>query len=248
MSRKRSGQDFASHVMGGEHLVDAPEIKTEGDELTIRQLGDFSRTSCRGGHDKLEIKLGHSGDYHPLASYGRYVIRVPAGAKVHIGGGVVAGSIGDVGELDVGQDSCGDLKVGEVAGKAEAAVNGSGDIVVGSIGGGLRAAVNGSGDIKVGAIKGDLHVGINGSGDVVAASLEGDIDAAIRGSGDVTVHGGHASAVKASIMGSGDVRFEGVAADVDLSAFGSGDVYVAQATGTVKKASFGSGDVRIGKN
>jgi hypothetical protein len=30
MSRKRSGQDFASHVMGGEHLVDAPLIHANG--------------------------------------------------------------------------------------------------------------------------------------------------------------------------------------------------------------------------
>jgi hypothetical protein len=231
----------------GDDLVDAPDFEVRDNELRITQLPRHADISCRSRGQGLEMEVGRGG-YHPIEDYGRFVIRVPEGAKVEIEEGGVTGTIGDVGELELGLNSCGDITAGEVAGDAEIAVNGSGDVRVGAVGGAAEVAVNGSGDVAIGPVANGLEAAINGSGEVEIASVEGEIEAAIRGSGDVTIGGGHATSIEAAIMGSGDVRFEGVADNVELSSFGSGDVYVAEVTGEVNTAAFGSGQVHVGRD
>jgi hypothetical protein len=231
----------------GDGLVDAPRFEVDGDTLEIVQLGRRNDISCRSRGRGLQLRV-ERGDYADLADYGRFVIRMPADSKVHIEGGAISGTVGDVGELELGVSSCGDITVGDVAGDASVAVNGSGDVVVGNVGGALSTAVNGSGDVEIGAVADGVDAAINGSGDVSIASVNGDIDAAIHGSGDVTISGGQVRSMDVAIMGSGELRFDGVAENVSLAAMGSGDVYVAEVTGNVRSSAFGSGRVHVGRD
>lgn len=231
----------------GDGLVDAPDFHVDGDTLEIKQVSRFTDINCRSRNGGLRIAIGRRGDYAPIAAYGRLVVRVPDGADVTLRGGAAAGVIGDVGELDLGLSSCSDITAGDVAGDAEVAVNGSGDIEVGDVGGDLDAAVNGSGDIHIGSVAGSLDLAINGAGSIEVAHVNGDINAAIRGSGDITIRGGAAPVLDVAVMGSGDVRFDGVAGDVELAAMGSGDVYVSEVTGKTDTAALGSGRIHIGR-
>jgi len=231
----------------GEGLVDAPDFHVDGDTLEIEQVARFTDINCRSRNGGRSIAIGRRGDYAPIAAYGRLVVRVPDGAEVALRGGAADGVIGDVGELDLGLSSCSDITAGDVAGDAEVAVNGSGDIEVGQVGGDLDAAVNGSGDIHIGSVAGSLNLAINGSGTIDVARVNGNIDAAIRGSGDIVIRGGEAPVLDVAVMGSGDVRFDGVAGDVELAAMGSGDVYVSEVTGETDTVALGSGRIHIGR-
>ena len=71
-----------------------------------------------------------------------------------------------------------------------------------------------------------------------------------RGIGEsraVRIDGGEVRSLDVSIVGSGDVVFNGRAGDVSASIAGSGDVRVAEATGAVNRSIVGSGDIRIGE-
>ena len=85
-----------------------------------------------------------------------------------------------------------------------------------------------------------------GSGDIDVAAVNGAFDVRIAGSGRVRAAAGHASAMQASIAGSGGVALDGVADSLKASVVGSGDVRVTRVLGPVSKAVIGSGDVRFG--
>ena len=173
------------------------------------------------------------------------VIRTPMDAEVGAAGAVF-GSVGRTDHLELANAGCGDWTVANVKGKLELSQAGSGDTKAGSAG---SAEINiaGSGDVSTQEIGGDLEVNIAGSGGVSSASVNGKLEANIAGSGDVTVRGGRSRSVEVSIMGSGDVVFDGEAGDVEVSVAGSGDVHIAKATGSVQKSVAGSGDVIIGR-
>ncbi len=173
------------------------------------------------------------------------VIRTPMDAEVGAAGAVF-GSVGRTDHLELANAGCGDWTVANVKGKLELSQAGSGDTKAGSAG---SAEINiaGSGDVSTQEIGGDLEVNIAGSGGVSSASVNGKLEANIAGSGDVTVRGGRPRSVEVSIMGSGDVVFDGEAGDVEVSVAGSGDVHIAKATGSVQKSVAGSGDVIIGR-
>jgi hypothetical protein len=174
------------------------------------------------------------------------VVRVPLKAEIGAGGAVF-GSVGRTDSLELSNAGCGDWTVANVKGRFELSQAGSGDTKAGSAG---SAEINiaGSGDVSTKEIGGDLEINIAGSGGVTAASVNGKLETNIAGSGDVTISGGHSRSVEVSVMGSGDVNFDGVADNVEVSVAGSGDVRVAKATGNVHKSVAGSGDVVIGSN
>lgn len=231
----------------GDGLVDAPDFHVDGDTLEIEQVRRFADIDCRWRNGGRHVAIGRRGDYAPIAAYGRLVVRVPDGAEVTLRGGAADGVIGDVGELSLGLSSCSDIIASDVAGDADLAVNGSGDVELGDVGGDLNAAINGSGDIRTGSVAGSLDLAINGSGTIEVAHVNGDVNAAIRGSGDIVIRGGDAPVLDVAVMGSGDVRFDGVAGEVELAAMGSGDVYVSEVTGETDTVALGSGRIHIGK-
>jgi hypothetical protein len=76
--------------------------------------------------------------------------------------------------------------------------------------------------------------------------VAGKFEAHVAGPGRVSVAGGRSKAVEVSILGSGEVAFNGVAGQVAASVSGSGKVTVAKAEGPVSKSVAGSGQVIVG--
>lgn len=103
-------------------------------------------------------------------------------------------------------------------------VAGSGDIRAKAVKvASLQTSVAGSGDIAVTGAAAVLKVSIAGSGDVDTSGVEAEeVKVSIAGSGDakVTAH----AALSVSIAGSGDVRYGGRVTAVKTSIVGSGDV------------------------
>jgi hypothetical protein len=259
----------------GEGLAAAPQFAVREGELHVTQLSDGARrmvwAECRDPESAPEMRFidrphrfwgrapnsfrRSSGDgdpgvalneFHPVADYGRWVIRVPAAGKVTVAAGGVTGRIGDVAELDLEVGYCGDVAVGDVAGDARIAISGTGDVMAGAIGGALTASVNGVGDIGAGRVAQGLDAQINGVGDIEVAAVEGgDIDAAIHGAGDIAVLAGEAERLRATIHGVGDVSFRGVAFQVDSEIYGAGDIYVNEVQGGVNGQSMGAGRVHV---
>ena len=172
------------------------------------------------------------------------VVRTPMDARV-FAGGAVFGALGRADSVELSNAGCGDWTLANVKGLLKINEAGSGDARVGNAGE-LVVRVAGSGDIYAKEIAGPMTSDVAGSGDVTAESVSGPVHATIMGSGDVKVRDGHATELVVRIMGSGDVRFGGVADSLNAFIAGSGDVDVGKVTGQVKKMVAGSGDVNVG--
>ena len=199
---------------------------------------------CRTMFGKTVVHVRGVGQV-PLDNLPQIVVRTPM--DVHVGASsAVFGKVGRSDSLVLSNAGCGDWTVANVKGRLEINDAGSGDIKAGSAGA-LAAHVAGSGDIQMRQIDGAASIDVAGSGDVTAASLSGPFRSNVMGSGDIRIDGGHASDMVVHIAGSGDVRFGGVADNLNAEVAGSGDINVAKVTGSIHKASFGSGDINIGR-
>ena len=224
---------------------------------------------------------GWGGLERRLNDYPRLQIVVPVGTDVSLddvateleigdiesdlalGGGVMAGEIGDVrtadlhisGEatLDIGDvaealdlrlSGAGDLKIAS-AGTADISLRGAGDIELGPVGGPVEVSIQGGGDVAIGAAEGGAELEIHGSGDIGVASVAGPTSAAIHGSGDIVIGGGRADPLEVSIHGSGDVRHEGVAVNPRVRVHGSGEVFINEQEGALESS--GHGRLKIGR-
>jgi hypothetical protein len=231
------------------------DILRTNPRLPLRVWSFLGRTYIDGGLAGARVRTCHGGVAQPsvyAAGIGEVsadampliLIRTPMDARVSAGGAVF-GQVGRSASLDLSNAGCGDWQVGNVRGKLTVNVAGSGSVRTGQAGS-AELRVAGSGDIATKDIAGPVVAMNVGSGDVDVASVKGPFNARIAGSGHVTVAGGHASAMEASIAGSGDIALKGVADSLNASVMGSGDVHVLRVTGSVRKAIVGSGDVRVG--
>jgi hypothetical protein len=173
------------------------------------------------------------------------VIHVPLSAQIGADGAVF-GSVGRGRGLELSNSGCGDWVVADQQGPVKLHTAGSGDIRTGATGP-AEIASSGSSDIRLKTVHGGLTTSMAGSGDVVADWVDGPLHARIGGSGDVTVKDGRVSDMDASIAGSGDVKFGGVAGSLQAHIAGSGDIHAAKVTGSVSKQVLGSGDVTFGR-
>jgi hypothetical protein len=205
-------------------------------------FGGISSCTTIAGHPMVHVRGVGTIGYDDMA---QVVVRVPMDAHV-AGGGAVYGTVGRSSSLDLSVAGCGDWTVADVGGRFALSNAGSGDVHAGSAGL-IHVSTSGSGDIFTRAIGGGVEASIAGSSNVKIASVSGPVKVHIAGSGDLNIDGGHASDLSASIAGSGDVTFHGVADTLTASIAGSGDVNVAHVTGAVKKAVVGSGDVNVGR-
>lgn len=100
----------------------------------------------------------------------------------------------------------GDLRVRELAtDELEASIAGSGDVKAGGQAARVKLSIAGSGDADLAALAADeVKVSIAGSGDASVTANQA-LTVSIAGSGDVR-YGGSVTAVKTSIVGSGNVR------------------------------------------
>jgi hypothetical protein len=231
------------------------EIVRANPRLPLRVWSFFGQTHIDGGFAGGRVHGCHGPVSAPSAevvgigevgadAMPRILIHTPMDARI-AAGGAVFGQVGRSDSLELANAGCGDWQVGNVRGKMKINVAGAGSVHTGQAGAAdLRVA--GAGSIFTHDIAGAVEAMNVGSGDIDVASVQGPFNARIAGSGHVKVAGGHASAMQASIAGSGDIALVGVADSLNASVVGSGDVRVLRVTGPVHKAIVGSGDVRIG--
>ena len=262
--------DVEITVAHGNNKLPQPKISTSGDRLVmdggLNGLNHGINFNFFDGHSESGPK-----GMMTISGYGTYalkdlpVITVHTPMDVHLtASGTAFGHIGASHSLKLVNSGDGDWRVDPVATQVDATNAGSGDIHLATCGDvtlntagsgdftigdiqSIRTSQAGSGDIKVGHIYGPAHISLAASGDFTAQMVRGDTDISIAGSGDVTIREGSAPHFKATIAGSGDIRFGGTAGDVSASIAGSGDIHVAHATGHISKQVMGSGDINVGQ-
>ncbi len=243
--RTTERDDITVSITGGAGVIEPPTATLDDGVVRIDGAPGYRNRSCRTRNERIEIRL-IGRDFHALEDYPQIVIEAPRDVDVTLNGGLVFGEAGPIGQAQVRIDSCGDFSIAAVDGPADLAINGSGDLTVGPVVS-AEVSINGSGDVRVGASAGDLSASVTGSGDVRADSVNGRLTAEVSGSGDIIIEAGRATGFKATVSGSGDVRFGGVAVDPRISIFGSGDVRLAAVEGSMRYSGSGSGEVRVGE-
>jgi hypothetical protein len=175
----------------------------------------------------------------------RIIVRTPMDAEVSTSGATI-GTINRTESLTLSIAGCDDWTVGNVRGRMKIHNAGSGQIRTGSAGE-LVMNIAGSGTLRTRAIGNGVSARIAGSGEVDIEQASGPIDVSIAGHGDVRIGGGHATDMKVSIVGSGDVAYKGVADNLRAAIAGSGEIVVAKVTGDVRKSIAGSGSIDVGR-
>jgi hypothetical protein len=206
-------------------------------------LGSQKIRGCSGSGQSATVRVAGLGDV-PLKDLPHIVVRTPRDVDV-TAGGAVFGSVGRTRNLNLGAAGCGDWTVANVEQGLRISLAGSGDARAGAAGS-AKLRVAGSGDISTADVRGRVDVDLAGAGDVRVKSVAGPLDVHVAGSGDVTVDGGRATPMTASVAGSGNIIFNGLAEGLQARIAGSGDVRARRVTGRVKKSVMGSGSVRIG--
>lgn len=253
--------DIAVEITPG--AADLPQLTVErrGDKVRIdgglgrrRSMLQFSSDSIREcNNGPADARQPGEGATVVLAGKGRIrledaplvVLRTPRDVDVNAGSGVY-GAVGrGARSVELGSGGCGNWTVANVEGRLDISLGGSGTVRAGTSHT-LDASVGGSGSVFTGPT-GGLEASIGGSGSIAVASIDGPVDVAIGGSGDITIRGGRATSMDVAVAGSGNVRFDGIAASLDASIAGSGDVRVREVTGVVSRSIVGSGEVRVGR-
>lgn len=105
----------------------------------------------------------------------------------------------------------------------EVQVTGSGDMMLNLDVKDLDGRITGSGDIKLKGRSQNFECRVTGSGDFEAYDLQAaNVDAKVSGSGDIMVNA--VQSLKASVAGSGDIRYKGNPEKQDFKTFGSGAI------------------------
>jgi hypothetical protein len=199
--------------------------------------------SCNVEDGKPVVEVSDVGDV-PWADLPRVVIHTPM--KVELAtSGAVFGSVGATDSLELSNAGCGDWTVADVKGEFELNQAGPGVTQAGAAGE-AEVHIADSGHLTIQGVAGDLEIYVAGSGGVTAASVGRKFEAHVAGPGRVSVAGGRSAEVEVSILGSGEVDFNGVAGKVAASVSGSGKVRVAKAEGPVSQSVAGSGQVIVG--
>ena len=210
-------------------------------------LGDlFGRraASCnfRGEHPSVTVWGVGSIDLEDMP---QIIVHTPMDAEVSTSGATI-GSIGRTDSLVLSIAGCDDWTVANVRGRLKIHDAGSGHIRAGTAGE-LAMNIAGSGSLHTHAISSGVSAHIAGSGEVDIEQASGPIQVEIAGHGDVRIGGGHASDMRVSIVGSGDVAYKGVADNLRAAIAGSGEIVVAKVTGSVRKSIAGSGAIDVGR-
>ncbi len=218
-------------------------IRKVGNSVVVD--GDISGRGYRCSHflGRPSVGVWGRGDIR-YQDMPQIVFHTPMDVRLSAGDAVF-GEIGRSDSLDFANKGCGDWTIANVKGKLRLNEAGSGDARSGSAGS-ADLMVAGSGDLATQEVRQNVTAVSTGSGDITVGSVGGSLNVRVAGSGDVKARTGQVSDMQASIAGSGDVRFGGVAQSLNASITGSGDITVAKVTGQVNKRVFGSGDVNVG--
>lgn len=149
------------------------------------------------------------------------------------------------GAMNVSVSGSGKVETGHVA-RVSASISGSGEIEVGNAPGGVEFAASGNGSLSVGATT-NVEVRSSGSSELNISSMNGVLDMSSNGSGEVRIEQGRASSIDATLGGSADLWFGGVADTVTARVGGGADVYIRQIQGQRNVRTSGGGEFRTGR-
>lgn len=205
-----TGCGFASlalnHVKGSGKVVEetrnlAPfsKIESQGSTDVVVTIGSPSRVVVKADDNILPlITTSVTGDSLLIGSRGNY----STGANIQVL--VTVPSLTSL----------------ELAGSGTLAVSGLQEQT-------FRVGLSGSGDITAAGTASEVNVSIAGSGDVHLFGLiaqNGQVS--VTGSGDIEVHA--VQSLNASVMGSGDILYEGNPAKLERTVVGSGEISARQ--------------------
>jgi hypothetical protein len=214
-----------------------------GDKVVIDGELGFRGPDCTNVFGRRGVRIWGLG-FIPYDDLPQIVVRTPLDTKVSAGGAVY-GVIDRATSVDLSNSGCGDWSVASVAGPLTVRMAGSGD-VRGGDSDSAHVRIAGSSDVFLRSVRSGLDTASSGSGNLHAESVVGPLHVRIAGSGDVTVPTGQVTDMSVAVAGSGDIRYGGVAQNLDATIVGSGDVSVSRVTGHVSKRVAGSGSVSIG--
>jgi hypothetical protein len=218
------------------------KIVIDGGLAGVAGEGDRIK-GCNVEGGKPVIEVSDIGDV-AWADMPQVVIHAPMAVELATSGAVF-GSVGATDSLELSNAGCGDWTVADVKGEFDLNQAGPGDTKAGTAGE-AEVHIADSGHLVIQDVAGDLEIFVAGSGGVTAASVGRKFEAHVAGPGRVTVAGGRSTEVEVSILGSGEVAFNGVAGKVSASVSGSGKVAIAKAEGPVSQSVAGSGEVVVG--
>ena len=231
------------------------EIVRPNPRLPLKVWSFLGHTYVDGGLSDIRFRSCHGPVQQPSANVAgigeltadqipQVVIHTPMSVKV-AASGAVWGQVGRSDQLDLANAGCGDWEAANVRGKLKVSLAGSGAVRTGQAGSAELVSA-GSGSIHTHEIAGAVSAMDVGSGDIEVGAVNGPFDVRVAGAGRVWAASGHASTMRASIAGAGDIVFDGVADSLKASIVGSGDVRVSRVIGAVDRAIIGSGAVRVG--
>lgn len=223
---------------------DLPVQVTRVGDRTIVD-GDLARKihDCDGMSEKGGVRVRGVGrvrwDEMP-----QVVIYTPRDVRLSANG-AVAGVVGRSASLELRNSGCSSWTVADVAGDAEVRESGAGSIRMGEARR-LDLNLSGAGHVRAARARQGLDAQLSGAGGVRVDAVEGPVSARVSGVGQVKVAGGHATLLRASVSGIGQVEFEGVADELDATISGLGKIRVNEVTGRVSKSVSGGGSIWVG--
>lgn len=180
--------------------ADADSLVVEGEESALAELETYVE------NNSLHIRVREQKRVPYMDKVKAYVTMKDVRAIAAAGSGdIVAGPL-RTGDVKLAVAGSGDVKIAELTAKK------------------VHAAVAGSGDLTVSGGKADaLEAAVAGSGDLKAARLEtADAHVSVAGSGSATVWA--RTSLRASVVGSGDLRYYGDPAERKTAVRGSGSL------------------------
>lgn len=214
------------------------KIKGNGDmTTTTRTVSDYDKVGLTGFMD-VKLVSGQEGNIEikaeeNLMEYivtesknGRLEISVKKGYNIEPSGNNQIMITVPFRDLDaVHLTGSGDITSSDVitAENFETKVTGSGDVKLRLNSRNAKASVTGSGDIALSGSAQDFDCNVTGSGDISAFDFECErVNATVTGSGDITVYA--SEELRASVPGSGDIKYKGDPKKEDFKTFGSGSI------------------------
>lgn len=223
--------DVAVSVIDGDKMAVAIKgLKSEVDSIDVNQSGSILAIRSKGGKSGI---------------HGANVFISGSSSSISIGGGNISIGLGGVNISTGGGENETKLFVGVPKGSAVRVGGVQGKTIIGDTEGSLHASVLGGEDIRAGKV-GDAILSVQGSGDINVGAVDGNLSMNIQGSGDIRVKNGSVNQLSASVMGSGDARFDGKAIDANLSVMGSGDIDVEFVKNKPVTNVMGHGDINVG--
>lgn len=222
----------------------AGKVEVSGSEvINSSTCGGFSLFSF-SDEDELNPKISINGgsDYR-LSEYPILRIQAPKNTNLTLNDSIIVGQFSNIGKLAISSKSCsllefaeigkdlrivqrgsGKISIDKVGGTADVSLRGSGDVSIGKLMDDSVSVIQGSGNIHYASMSGISKMTVRGSGDIEVGFITGDAELLVQGSGDIDIADGDLNWFIASVLGSGNVEYDGAAANFRSSVKGSGNI------------------------